>query len=206
MIQVKTFVLGDIYTNTYLVKDTDTSLLAVVDPACDSSELVDAINAQGGKLEYILLTHGHFDHIGGVKALLEHFSPKICISKDELQLLNTPQLNGSAWHNLHIDEIKVDNYLNDNEQFYLGNTKIRFISTPGHTGGSGCYIIDDCIFSGDTLFCQSIGRTDFPTSSISAMRASLDKLKAIESEYVVYPGHDISTTLQNEKKYNPYMR
>ncbi len=206
MIEVNTLVLGDIYTNTYIIKDKSTSALAVVDPACNSGKLLDEIVKLGGKLDYILLTHGHFDHIGGVKFLLEHFSPKVLISKDEAELLNNPNLNGASWHNLHIDEILVDNYLSDNDEFYLGETKIRFITTPGHTGGSGCYFVDDSIFSGDTLFCQSIGRTDFPTSSILSMKQSLEKLKSIDGEYIVYPGHDISTTLSQERKYNPYMR
>ena len=205
MIEIKTFVLGDICTNTYLVKDIETGKLAVVDPACESKMLIDAIN-EWGELEYILLTHGHFDHIGGVASLVEKFNPKVVIGNDELNLLNTPSLNGSAWHNLHIDIIDVDLVLEDNEVFTLGNTEIKYITTPGHTSGSGCYIVDDVIFSGDTLFCQSIGRTDFPTSNGKDMMLSLMKLNDLKGDYTVYPGHDVSTTLENERKYNPYMR
>lgn len=206
MIDIRAFVLGDICTNTYLIKDRSTGALAVVDPACQSDELVRAIKEWGGDLRFILLTHGHFDHITGVSYLKGLFDCQVFASADEVELIKTANLNGSAWHNLHIDEFAVDKQLCDNEQFKLGDTVFRFISTPGHTKGSGCYIADDVIFSGDTLFCESIGRTDFPSSSPTAMMRSLKKLSALESDYTVLPGHDISTTLSHERKYNPYMR
>ncbi len=206
MINVKTFVLGAIGTNTYLICDEKTKELAVVDPACESFELNAKIREWGGKLRYILLTHGHFDHIGGVHSLLNEFSPQVVIGEDETKLLNTPTLNLSAFHGLNIEKIIVNKELYDGEIFKLGDTDIKYIATPGHTVGSGCYIIDDCIFSGDTLFCQSIGRTDFPTSSGRDMMLSLMRLNDLEGDYTVYPGHDVSTTLSNERKFNPYMR
>lgn len=206
MITIKSLVLGDIYTNTYIIKDETTGKLAVVDPACESDILINTIKELGSNLEYVLLTHGHFDHIGGVASILKEFSPKVVIGELETKLLNTPSLNGSAWHNLHIDEVVVNVKLKDNDTFMLGDTEIKYISTPGHTSGSGCYIVDDVIFSGDTLFCQSIGRTDFPTSSGRDMMLSLMRLNDLKGDYIVYPGHDVSTTLDNERKYNPYMR
>lgn len=206
MITVKTLVLGDIYTNTYILKDEKSGKLAVVDPACESDMLLESIESLGSDLEYILLTHGHFDHIGGVASILEKFSPQVVIGEKELTLLNAPSLNLSQWHNLHIDRIDVGLKLKDNDIFMLGDTKIKYIETPGHTCGSGCYIADDKIFSGDTLFCQSIGRTDFPTSNGREMMLSLMKLKDLLGDYTVYPGHDVSTTLDNERKYNPCMR
>ncbi len=206
MINVITFILGAIGTNTYLICDENTKELAVVDPACESFELNAKIREWGGNLKYIFLTHGHFDHIGGVGSLLREFSPQVVIGEDELKLLNTPTLNLSAFHGLNIDEIKVDKVLYDGEIFKLGDTDVKYIATPGHTVGSGCYIADDCIFSGDTLFCQSVGRTDFPTSSGRDMMLSLMRLNDLEGDYTVYPGHDVSTTLSNERKYNPYMR
>ena len=206
MINVKTFVLGAIGTNTYLVQDENTKELAVIDPACESFELNAKIREWGGKLRYILLTHGHFDHIGGVSSLLEEFSPQVVIGEDEVKLLNTPTLNLSVYHGLNIEKIDVHKELYDGEVFKLGDTEVEFISTPGHTIGSGCYIIDDCIFSGDTLFCQSIGRTDFPTSSGRDMMLSLMRLNDLKGDYTVYPGHEVSTTLSNERKFNPYMR
>ncbi|MBQ2971421.1 MAG: MBL fold metallo-hydrolase [Ruminococcus sp.] len=206
MINVKTFVLGAIGTNTYLIQDENTKELAVIDPACESFELNAKIREWGGKLRYILLTHGHFDHIGGVSSLLKEFSPQVVIGETETKLLNTPTLNLSAFHGLNIEKIDVNKALYDGEVFKLGDTQVKYISTPGHTVGSGCYIIDDCIFSGDTLFCQSIGRTDSPTSSGRDMMLSLMRLNDLEGDYTVYPGHDVSTTLSDERKYNPYMR
>ncbi len=206
MIDIKTFVLGDICTNTYLIKDESTGALAVVDPACDSENLVCAINNWGSDLRYILLTHGHFDHVGGVNYLLKHFDAQVVISQDEVELLSTPTLNLSVWHNMRIDDVTADITLSDNETFKLGDTDFTFITTPGHTSGSGCYIADEYIFSGDTLFCESVGRTDFPTSNGKDMMLSLMKLNDLSGDYIVYPGHDVKTTLSHERKTNPYMR
>lgn len=206
MIEIKTLVLGEVYTNTYIVKDEATGEIAVIDPACESQKLVDLIKELGGNLKFILLTHGHFDHVGGVKRLLENFNPQVLISADETELLNAPMLNLSVWHNLSIDPIKVDKELNDKDTFMLGETQFTFIITPGHTSGSGCYIADDVIFSGDTLFCESVGRTDFPTSSGRDMMLSLMKLNDLKGDYTVYPGHDVKTSLSHERKFNPYMR
>lgn len=206
MISVTQIVLSDIYTNTYVIKDEATSALAVVDPACKSDKLIELINELSGDLRFILLTHGHFDHIGGVKFVKEHFDVPVLIGEKELTLLNSNALNGSALHNISVDKVEVDRALVDNDVIKLGESTLRFITTPGHTAGSGCYIVDDCIFSGDTLFCQCIGRTDFPTSSPADMAKSLEKLRDLEGDYNVLPGHDICTTLSAERKYNPYMR
>lgn len=206
MITVKTLVLGALYNNTYIVKDEDTGALAVVDPACNSQKLVDAINELGGNLQYILLTHGHFDHIGGVEFLRAHFDTKVLIGEDELILINDEFLNGSRIHRLEVNKVDVDVSLSDNQVLKLGDTEFKYIKTPGHTVGGGCYVFPDCIFTGDTLFCRSIGRTDFPTSDPHQMMLSLKKLSDIEGDYIVYPGHDVSSTLKDERNFNPYMR
>ena len=206
MITVKTLVLGALYNNTYIIKDEPTGALAVVDPACSSQKLSDAINELGGDLQYILLTHGHFDHIGGVQFLRDRFDTKVAVGEDELILINDEFLNGSHIHHLEVNKVDVDLALSDCEVLKLGETEFKYIKTPGHTVGGGCYVFDDCIFTGDTLFCQSIGRTDFPTSDPEEMMASLEKLSALDGDYIVYPGHDVYSTLENERKYNPYMR
>ena len=206
MIEIKTIVLGDIETNTYLIKDKSTGALAVIDPACESESLVETIKEWGGDLKFILLTHGHFDHIGGVAFVKNHFDAQVCVSENEVEFIRNPALNGAAWHNLSIDSFDIEKKLSDKEGFLLGDTKIKFLATPGHTAGSGCYIVDDVIFAGDTLFYESIGRTDFPTSNGKDMMLSLMRLSDLEGDFTVYPGHYIKTMLSHERKYNPYMR
>lgn len=206
MIDLSFLVLGMLGNNTFVLADEDTGEIAVIDPAVSCDELFEEIDSKGGNLKYILLTHGHFDHVGGVKALKDRYNAQVCISKDEMTLLNNSSLNGAALHSLELDDVEVDVKLSDNDVLMLGDNEIKFITTPGHTKGSGCYIVNNWIFSGDTLFCQSIGRTDFPTSNHSEMLNSLKKLKDIDGFYVVYPGHDIFTTLDAERESNPYMK
>ena len=206
MIQATCFVIGMIGTNCYLIEDEATGALAVIDPADHSKQLLQAIDERGGKLAYILLTHGHYDHITGAAELCERYHPTVCACEKELAVIAEPGLNLSQNHGLTIAPFTVDHPLKDGETIQLGESEIRFLLTPGHTMGSGCYIVDDCIFSGDTLFCTSVGRTDFPTSSMRDMMASVDRLKHLEGNYNVYPGHDIFTTLERERKYNPYMQ
>ena len=206
MIDLSFLVLGMLGNNTFVLTDEDTGEIAVIDPAVSCDELFEEIDSKGGNLKYILLTHGHFDHVGGVKALKDRYNAQVCISKDEMTLLNNSSLNGAALHSLELDDVEVDVELSDNDVIMLGDNEIKFITTPGHTKGSGCYIVNNWIFSGDTLFCQSIGRTDFPTSNHSEMLNSRKKLKDIDGFYIFCPGHDVFTTLDAERESNPYMK
>ena len=206
MIKITCFVIGMIATNCYLIEDEATGELAVIDPADHCEELLKAIDERGGKLSYILLTHGHYDHIAGVAELCERYHLTVCASEKELMVIAEPSYNLSGNHGLTIRPFSVDRPLKDGDTVTLGESELRFLLTPGHTMGSGCYVADDCIFSGDTLFCTSIGRTDFPTSSMRDMLRSMERLKNLDGDYDVYPGHDIFTTLERERKYNPYMR
>lgn len=206
MIKITCFVIGMIGTNCFLIEDEATGKLAVIDPADHCDELLEQIDERGGKLDYILLTHGHYDHITGAAELCERYHPTVCASEKELPLIAEPSYNLSKNHGISIKPFTVDNPLQDEETFLLGETEIRFLLTPGHTMGSGCYIMDDCIFSGDTLFCASVGRTDFPTSSMRDMMRSVNRLKNLGGDYNVYPGHEMFTTLDRERKYNPFMQ
>lgn len=206
MIKINCYVVGMIQTNCYLIEDEATGALAVVDPGDRSDELTSEIDRRGGQLRFILLTHGHYDHVIGVAELCNRYHPEVCVAEAEMELLQKGLYNLSSVHNIRINSFSVDRMLHDGDIIALGESRIRFIATPGHTAGSGCYLVDDCLFSGDTIFCESIGRTDFPTSSMRDMMRSVQRIKDLEGDYAVYPGHDMFTTLAHERKYNPYMQ
>lgn len=204
MIKIKTFPVGDLQVNCYFVEDTESGNIAVIDPGDSSNAIESYVSENAENIKYILLTHGHFDHIGYANKLKELTDAQIAISKTEVPLLSDSSLNLSLmFYGRSLPAISADILLDNNSTVMLGNTEIKYISTPGHTAGSGCFIIDDSIFTGDTLMRLSMGRTDFPTSSIKDMISSLNKLKGLDSSYRIYPGHDSASTLEYEKKNNP---
>ena len=205
MIKINCYVIGMIGTNCYLIEDEATGALAVIDPGDHCDELLREIDARGKGLSYLLLTHGHYDHKNDETKLCERYHPTVCASEKELMLIAEPSYNLSKKHGLTIAPFTVDRPLKDGDSIMLGESEIRFLLTPGHTMGSGCYLVDDSLFSGDTLFCTSVGRTDFPTSSTRDMMRSVERLKNLDGNYDVYPGHDLFTTLDRERRYNPYM-
>ena len=204
MISITQYVVGMIMTNCYLIEDAATGALAVIDPGDECPALYAEIDRRGGKLDYVLLTHGHYDHILGVAELCRRYSPTVCACDLEMEVLQKGLYNLTSVHNIRLNSFIVDRLLHDGDVIELGESRITFLHTPGHTAGSGCYLVDDQIFSGDTLFCESVGRTDFPTSSMSAMRRSVARLRDLEGDYAVYPGHEMFTTLEHERKYNPF--
>lgn len=210
MIKVEAVQVTELYTNCYIVKDSATGECAVIDPGEFTNRLDKELAMIGyDKIKLILLTHSHFDHIGGVKQLADKTGGKaeIALSEKEIPYLNNPLFNLSKYFNSVLpDTIKADIALHDGDRLTLGDSIIKVISTPGHTCGSVCFVCDDKIFSGDTLFYMSHGRTDFPTGNESEMLASLRRLADLPGNYTVYPGHDCATELDFERKNNPSIR
>lgn len=195
---------GSMDNNCSLIIDEKTNQSALVDCNEFSQKMIDMIGDTD--LKYILLTHGHFDHIIGVKSVKEKYGAQVVISKEDEPMLNSSKLSLAVFCNAPQNNVDADIIVKDGDEITLGKTKIKVMATPGHTSGSVCYIAENCIFSGDTLFYCSCGRTDFPSGSPEQMMSSLLKLKALDGDYKVYTGHNNLTTLDFERKNNPYMK
>lgn len=198
---------GPLPTNCYLLTDDVTGKTAVIDPGFDNVELTGAVLAAGAEnVTAILLTHGHFDHIMGVASIKRITHAKVYIYSDDMMFPTDNSLNlSSMMMPAPTGTFTADATLNDGDVIELGSLSIRVMHTPGHTIGSCCYLVENAIFTGDTLMKGSCGRTDFPTGSYPQMADSLQKLRNLEGDYHIYPGHEGETTLEYERKNNPFM-
>ena len=196
---------GPLPTNCYFLKDDATGASAVVDPGFRSGELSE-LACRDGKVEAILLTHGHFDHISGAAKLQRETGARIYLPADELPFVTDSALNlAGAFFESAVELFRVDVPLNDGDAVRLGSLELRVLRTPGHTVGGCCYVVGDAIFSGDTLMKLSCGRTDCPTGSGSQMADSLRRLAGLKGDYRVLPGHGPETTLDFERRNNPFL-
>ena len=202
--EIKTLVLGHIHTNCYLVSTEKAAL--VIDPAFKSQQIEDFLIENKEKERLILLTHAHFDHIGAAPFLREKFDVKIVAGELDNPDLSDPFVNLSDRFHAHVPPFSADMTLKDEQEFSVGDIDIKVLHTPGHTVGSVCFLIGDTLFSGDTLFYESIGRTDFPKSNHLDMMKSLDRLMLLDSDIRVLSGHGPETCIGHERLYNPYIR
>ena len=202
------FQLGMLPTNVYLGVNEETGNGFLVDPAVYEPQVEEVMKEIGIKnLQYILLTHGHFDHILGVNEFKKnHPEAKVVIHKEDEAFLTDTKLSHSMMHGLTQEPITADVLVEDGDVLAFDDNEFKVVHTPGHTRGSVVYLLDDLMFSGDTLFQLSCGRTDFPESDPAAMGPSLQKLAALEGNYHVLPGHNAFSELDFERANNPFMR
>ena len=206
--EIKRLVLGLVRTNCYIVYDSDTKKAVIIDPAADSRRITEEITGLGVTPEAVLLTHGHFDHMLAAESLKNGYQIPICVAKGDAELLQHPDMNCSQQF-LHMSySISADEEFEDGQNLRFLNGAFSVITTPGHTKGSCCYYAknENILFSGDTLFQESVGRTDLPTGSASTLVTSIrEKLFVLPEDTLVLSGHGDQTTIGEEKQYNPYV-
>ena len=199
--------LGVCQTNCYFVYREGSSKVIFIDPADYGDQIFQAMKNNGFEVAAILLTHGHFDHIWGCSRLRQLTSAPVYAYEGEEDVLLSSDLNVSAGAG-RACTVKANTLLKDGEEVTIEGMTFKLIATPGHTQGSCCYYFEEAnmLISGDTLFEESVGRTDLPTGSMSTLvRSVKDKLFELPDDVVVYPGHGDSTTIGHEKKYNPFI-
>jgi glyoxylase-like metal-dependent hydrolase (beta-lactamase superfamily II) len=204
----ETVVVGQLGVNCFILGDAETKVGVIVDPGADPEKVLAVVKAKGLKITHVINTHGHFDHVGGNRAVVAATGAKLLIHRED------EPFYGQVGQTANQYGIKAENsppptdYLDDGTVITFGRYQIRAIHTPGHTKGGCCLYLPDVgkLISGDTLFADSVGRTDFPGGSQAQLEASIrNKLFILPDETAVYPGHGPATTISHEKKHNPYV-
>lgn len=194
--EVRTFTIGSLCTNCYLVWGENTDQCILIDPGYEPEYLLEQVRLCRKTLEAILLTHGHFDHVGGVKQIAEETGCKVYICPEEL--LVPPRFTAGEHYYTHT--------YRDGDTLQLAGLSLQVLHTPGHTLGSVCLLCENTLFSGDTLFAGTCGRTDLPGGNYQTMLSSLRRLYRLEGDYKVLPGHGNSSTLAQERIENPCLQ
>ena len=192
--QMEAMELGLLRTNCYLIWDGGSAI--AIDPGYDAARIIARLQELRQTLVGIVLTHGHFDHVGAVQGLKDAYACPVYLSEPDTHLPKE-MTNG---------QIPYTNTFQEGDTLSFGAIRLKVLLTPGHTPGSACFRLGPWLFTGDTLFRDACGRTDFPGGSWREMKKSLQRLSALQEDYFVYPGHGDATTLEREKKYNPYLQ
>ena len=198
--------VGPVQANCYILHQEKSPSCIVIDPGEEPGKIADYITKNGWRNEAVLLTHGHFDHITGVSRLLSMVGGKVYVYCEEENLLLDPQLNASVMMGYEV-AVQPDVLLKDHQRFSVADMDFEVIHTPGHTKGSCCFYMEEekMLFSGDTVFMESVGRTDLPTGNGMAIIDSLrSKVLTLPSDVRIYPGHGPETSVAYEMANNPY--
>lgn len=203
--RITTLPVGVMQANCYLLQ-AENGDIAVIDPGAESQRIQAVLQQKSLSVKAIWLTHGHFDHIGAAADLAADFRCPIVACRAETALLADPSLNLSRDFDGNPLTVVPDVLVFDGDTFAFGGTVVQVLYTPGHTSGSCCFAVEGLLFTGDTLFAGSVGRTDFPTGDMGVMARSLSRLAALEEDYAVLPGHGPATLLKTERLSNPYLQ
>ncbi len=193
--------------NCYLAINEKTNESIIIDPGSAPERIKSAVAQSGTKPVAILLTHGHFDHAGAAAEIAKEYDVLVYAFEGEKETLNSPEINLSMMVGQAV-RYKADYFLKDDEEITLADLQIKCLATPGHTPGGCCFYFpqEEILFTGDTLFCQSVGRTDFPGGSMSQLINSIrQKLLVLPDDTICYPGHESATTIGDERLYNMYL-
>ena len=204
MLKIDTLPLGSYQTNCYIVRDAASGSCAIIDPGSDTNAILGFLAKHGLTADVILLTHGHFDHVEAVEEIVEATGCALWMSERDWSQKNSP-LTSYFYPIANCDFTEVQ-FCEEGETIRAGGLAFTVLETPGHTHGSVCFLCENALFSGDTLFAGSCGRTDLPGGDWDTIQTSLKRLAELEGNFTVYPGHGDSTTLAAERQYNPYMR
>lgn len=207
--KIKTIVTGMVQTNTYIVVDEESNTAVIVDPAAEYENIIRELNALNVKLKGILITHGHFDHIGAVNPIIKENPVPVYAQKNEAEMMADSQKNLSVYFIQQSIVGIADNFIEHGDIIdFGGQLKFKCLEVPGHTGNSVCYYNDitEIVFTGDTLMAGTIGRTDFYLNDSQMLIDNINKqLMTLPDNTRVYPGHGDSTKIVTEKQRNPYL-
>ncbi len=204
MMKIDILPLGSYQTNCYIAWAEGVKTCAVIDPGYDPQAILARLGQLGLTLDAILLTHGHFDHVGAVEALAEATGCKLWMSQSDYTQRRNPM--NDYLYPLHDKDFCEVSFCEEGEHISAGGLTFSVLETPGHTYGSVCYVCEDAMFCGDTLFAGSCGRTDLPGGDPVVMSDTLERLSQLNGDFRIFPGHGESSTLRHEQQTNPYMR
>lgn len=205
-VYVEVATVGRFRGNTYFLRHRESSQVVLIDPGAEPERLIEMIDRRGWQPAAVLVTHGHLDHFGAVQMLKDRYNVPFYLNEAELDNLLATPLRASMYHVAPPPVPKVDHWLMGGQRLYLADLRIQVLHTPGHTPGSMSFAVDGMVFSGDTLFCGAVGRTDFPGGDYERLVSSIhEQIWALGDETLIFPGHGRQTTVGEERRNNPYL-